>query len=57
MPTQPKLLAVISTIASDIARAERRERHRVAGMHDVAHEFEHRAEPAAGMELARSRAP
>ena len=41
MPTQPKPLADISTIASDIGVPSRRKRHRVAGMHDVAHEFEH----------------
>ena len=49
--------AVISTIASRHRRAERRERHRVAGVHDVAHEFEHRAEPSARMEVAEIDAP
>src|SRR5438067_1939063 len=34
------------------AAADYRERDLAAGMHDVAHEFEHRAEPAAGVQAA-----
>jgi hypothetical protein len=45
-------LAVISAIAFRHAGPTDGERDLVAGMHDVAHEFEHRAEPAAGMEMA-----
>ena len=55
--TQPKPLALISAIAACMRRADRDERQALAGMHDVAHEPELRAELAAGMEDAESPAP
>ena len=51
MTTQPKLLAVISTSASAMRVPSAHQRHGVAAAHDVAHELQHRAEPAARMQL------
>ena len=51
MPTQPNPLLDISTTASAMTVAEASERNRVAGMHQVGDEFQHGAEPAAGMQL------
>ncbi len=57
MPTQPKPFAVITTIASGIEAPSAISGTRFAGVHDVADEFQLRAEPAARMEVAEIAAP
>ncbi len=49
IPTQPKPLADICRMASDIAAPSWRQRHQVAGMHEVADGSEQRPQLAARM--------
>ena len=49
-PRQPKAFSVMTTMASAIMASARGKRQAIAPMHQIAHEFQPRAELAAGMQ-------